>query len=109
MRYAARLDLVAASLAEAKRRYEAPLADRAELRGLTEAYAAKAAAAGLAEDPQLSESFAAVRAMLWRAPCDLAAARPLVDTYVRLVQQRMGRTTPSVRGDRVAGIERDTA
>jgi hypothetical protein len=88
--YQARLDQAAAALAEAGRRYAAPLAERAELRGLAEAYRAKAAAAGLAEDPGLDTQFAAARAVLWRAPCDLVAARRLAETYGHAVQVAVG-------------------
>jgi hypothetical protein len=79
--YSARLDRAAAALAEARRRYAGPLAERAELRGLAEAYQAKAGASGLAEDHTLDARFAALRTVLWQAPCDLDAARPLVSTY----------------------------
>ncbi len=99
--YRARLDLAAAALAEARRRYAAPLTERAELRGLAEAYQAKAGAAGLAEDPALSAQFASLRALLWRAPCDLAAARPLVAAYGQAVQVAVGAmpaTEPPVPG-----------
>jgi hypothetical protein len=88
--YRERLERAAAALAEADRRFTAPLTERAELRGLAEAYQAKAAAAGLAEDPALGERFAALRSLLWRAPCDLAAARPLVAEYGRAVQVAVG-------------------
>jgi hypothetical protein len=88
--YQARLDQAAAALAEAGRRYAAPLTERAELRGLAEAYRAKAAAAGLAEDPGLDAQFAAARAVLWRAPCDLVAARRLAETYGHAVQVAVG-------------------
>lgn len=88
--YQARLEQAAAALAEAGRRYAAPLTERAELRGLAEAYRAKAAAAGLVEDPALDAQFAATRAELWRAPCDVAAARSLVETYGHAVQVAVG-------------------
>jgi hypothetical protein len=88
--YRERLERAAAALAEAGRRFTAPLTERAELRGLAEAYQAKAAAAGLAEDPAIGERFAALRSLLWRAPCDLAAARPLVAEYGRAVQVAVG-------------------
>lgn len=88
--YAARLDQVSAALAEAGRRFAAPLAERQELRGYAQAYQARAAAAGRAEDRQLYQAFDALRAVLWRAPCDLAAGRELVTTYVALVQQAVG-------------------
>jgi hypothetical protein len=84
--YRERLERAAAALAEAGRRFSAPLTERAELRGLAEAYRSKAASAGLAEDSALGERFALLRDLLWRAPCDLAAARPRVAEYVREVQ-----------------------
>ncbi len=90
--YAARLDLVARALDEAARRYAAPLDERAELRGLAEAYRARAGAAGLAEDPQLDKGFAAARTVLYQAPCDLAAGRDLVTAYVSAVQRAVGST-----------------
>jgi hypothetical protein len=88
--YAVQLDRAAAGLAEAGRRYAAPLAERAELRGLAEAYRAKASGAGLAEDTALDAQFATLRAELWRAPCDLVAARRLVETYSQAVQVAVG-------------------
>ncbi|HYU67578.1 MAG TPA: hypothetical protein VEK09_12545, partial [Jatrophihabitantaceae bacterium] len=92
----------AAALDEAGRRYAAPLTERDELRGLAEAYRAKAGAAGLAEDPALGERFDALRTLLWQAPCDLAAARPLVAAYGQAVQTAVGAIAavqPPVRGD----------
>lgn len=88
--YRAKLDRAAAALAEAGRRYAAPLAERAELRGLAEAYQAKAGAAGVVEDSALDALFAELRAVLWHAPCDLGAARPLVDGYGHAVQVAVG-------------------
>ena len=84
--YRAKVDQVAAALAEAGRRFQGPLTERAELRGLLEAYRAKAGARGLAEDPSLGQAFERARVLLWRAPCDLAAARPLVTAYDQAVQ-----------------------
>ncbi len=92
--YRSRLDQVTAALAEAERRFTAPLTERAELRGLAEAYQARASAAGLAEDSQLYKGFDALRAVLWHAPCDLAAARPLVESYVDAVQHAVGAYRP---------------
>ena len=105
--YGSRLDQAAAALDEAGRRYAAPLTERAELRGLAEAYRAKAGAAGLAEDPALGERFDALRTLLWQAPCDLVAARPLVRDYGQAVQIAVGAIAaveppvvePPVRGD----------
>ncbi|WP_251050844.1 hypothetical protein [Streptomyces sp. ISL-86] len=52
----------------------APLAVRAELRGRLDAYKAKVARHGMAEDPLLMERYDTARRMLWSAPCDLRAA-----------------------------------
>jgi hypothetical protein len=59
----------------------APLAVRAELRGRLDAYRAKVAQHGLAEDPLLVERYDAARRMLWSAPCDLRAADAAVLRY----------------------------
>ncbi|WP_228991224.1 hypothetical protein [Streptomyces sp. DH8] len=63
----------------------APLAVRAELRGRLDAYKAKAARHGLAEDPVLIERYDAARRMLWSAPCDLRAAEQAVLRYQHAV------------------------
>ncbi|WP_240138696.1 hypothetical protein [Streptomyces sp. MUM 178J] len=59
----------------------APLAVRAELRGRLDAYRAKVARHGLAEDPLLIERYDTARRMLWSAPCDLRAAEQAVLRY----------------------------
>ncbi|MCF4138354.1 hypothetical protein L1856_18995 [Streptomyces sp. Tue 6430] len=59
----------------------APLAIRAELRGRLDAYKAKVARHGLAEDPFLVERYDAARRMLWSAPCDLRVAEQAVLRY----------------------------
>lgn len=59
----------------------APLAVRAELRGRLDAYKAKVARHGLAEDPLLIERYDAARRMLWSAPCDLRVAGQAVLRY----------------------------
>ncbi|MGW1889164.1 hypothetical protein ACWCP6_02745 [Streptomyces sp. NPDC002004] len=59
----------------------APLAVRAELRGRLDAYKAKVARHGMAEDPLLVERYDAARRMLWSAPCDLRAAEAAVLRY----------------------------
>ncbi|MFD0315042.1 hypothetical protein [Streptomyces flavalbus] len=56
----------------------APLAVRAELRGRLDAYKAKVARHGLAEDPLLMERYEKARRMLWSAPCDLRVAEQAV-------------------------------
>ncbi|HEY9367251.1 hypothetical protein [Streptomyces sp.] len=59
----------------------APLAVRAELRGRLDAYKAKVARHGWAEDPVLVERYDAARRMLWSAPCDLRVAEQAVLRY----------------------------
>lgn len=59
----------------------APLAVRAELRGRLDAYRAKVARHGLAEDPVLIERYDAARRVLWSAPCDLRVAEQTVLRY----------------------------
>ncbi|MFI7384712.1 hypothetical protein [Streptomyces sp. NPDC049813] len=61
----------------------APLAVRAELRGRLDAYKAKVARLGFAEDPFLVERYDAARRMLWSAPCDLRVAEQAVLRYQR--------------------------
>jgi len=51
---------------------------RAELRGLLDAYQAKARQLGATEHPQLARSFHIARELLWSAPCDLAASADAV-------------------------------
>lgn len=55
---------------------------RNELRGLLDAYRAKAAAQGRAEDPELARLGTAAQQILFGAPCDLAKAEDLVRRYV---------------------------
>lgn len=59
----------------------APLDRRDELRGLLEAYRARAARHGIAETPALSAAHALARDLLWSAPCDLAGAEAAVHHY----------------------------
>ncbi|WP_324783915.1 hypothetical protein [Streptomyces sp. H51] len=68
----------------------APLAVRAELRGRLDAYKAKAARHGLAEDPLLVERYDAARRMLWSAPCDLRVAAQAVLRYQQAVAEALG-------------------
>ncbi|WP_081236462.1 hypothetical protein [Streptomyces viridosporus] len=75
----------------------APLAVRAELRGRLDAYKAKAARLGLAEDPVLVERYEKARRMLWSAPCDLRAAERAVLRYQQAAADLLG-TTPRVPG-----------
>ncbi|MEV5879317.1 hypothetical protein AB0L75_34860 [Streptomyces sp. NPDC052101] len=68
----------------------APLAVRAELRGRLDAYRAKIARHGLAEDPFLVERYDAARRMLWSAPCDLRVAEQAVLRYQQLAAELIG-------------------
>ncbi|MFS4097407.1 hypothetical protein [Streptomyces sp. AF1A] len=68
----------------------APLAVRAELRGRLDAYKAKIARHGLAEDPLLVERYDAARRMLWSAPCDLRVAEQAVLRYQQAAAELLG-------------------
>ncbi len=85
----------------------APLAVRAELRGRLDAYKAKVARHGLAEDPLLIERYDAARRMLWSAPCDLRVAEQAVLRYQHAVAESLqphcgptDRGTGGARADR---------
>nr|WP_029391570.1 hypothetical protein [Streptomyces xiaopingdaonensis] len=67
----------------------APLAVRAELRGRLDAYKAKAAQHGYAEDRFLAERYDVARRLLWSAPCDLRAADHAVQRYQQAVQDSL--------------------
>jgi hypothetical protein len=74
-----------ATLAEGRRVADAnaaPLARRNELRGLLDAYRAKAAASGGDEDGRLAHLFASAHDLLYTAPCPLEAAEAAVREYV---------------------------
>lgn len=66
----------------------APLARRNELRGLLDAYRAKAAALGRDEDGQLARLYDAARDVLYIAPCPLPTAEALVRQYVAAVNTK---------------------
>ncbi|HEX8630896.1 MAG TPA: hypothetical protein VF755_22295 [Catenuloplanes sp.] len=68
-------------------RNTALLATRSELRGRLEAYQAKAARRGWAEDATLSPLADAARTTLYTAPCELDAARAAVDAYQDAIAQ----------------------
>ncbi|MEW2548228.1 hypothetical protein AB0910_21080 [Streptomyces sp. NPDC047002] len=80
----------------------APLAVRAELRGRLDAYRAKVARLGLAEDTLLAERYDAARRMLWSAPCDLRVAEQAVLRYQHLAadlaEQARGRAAGQAPG-----------
>lgn len=58
---------------------------RDELRGLLDAYRARAAKLGGAEDSDLDERYDRARDLLWTAPCDLPAAADAVTGYQQAV------------------------
>ncbi|WP_217169901.1 hypothetical protein [Streptomyces sp. AC512_CC834] len=68
----------------------APLAVRAELRGRLDAYKAKMARLGHAEDPELVEKYEKARRMLWSAPCDLRVAEQAVLRYQHAAAELLG-------------------
>ncbi|MFD5447413.1 hypothetical protein ACWDTR_14270 [Streptomyces sp. NPDC003470] len=75
----------------------APLAVRAELRGRLDAYKAKVARLGFAEDPELVEKYERARRMLWSAPCDLRVAEQAVLRYQHAAAEVL-RSVPRVPG-----------
>ncbi|BBC36305.1 uncharacterized protein SGFS_075990 [Streptomyces graminofaciens] len=76
----------------------APLAVRAELRGRLDAYKAKVARHGLAEDSLLVERYERARRMLWSAPCDLRVAEQAVLRYQQAAAELMGQSVPGQGG-----------
>ncbi|MEU3886108.1 hypothetical protein [Streptomyces sp. NPDC029041] len=68
----------------------APLAVRAELRGRLDAYKAKVARHGFAEDTLLVERYEKARRMLWSAPCDLRAAEQAVLRFQHAAAELLG-------------------
>ncbi|MEU4955136.1 hypothetical protein ACFZBM_22970 [Streptomyces lavendulae] len=87
----------------------APLAVRAELRGRLDAYKAKVARHGMAEDPLLIERYDAARRMLWSAPCDLRAAEQAVLRYQRATAETLVPRQPLPEDHRPAGPEEEDA
>jgi len=71
----------------------APLDRRAELRGLLDAYRAKANRLGAAEDALLTDRYQTARDLLWTAPCDLAAADDAVRNFQVAVIALQGRAS----------------
>ncbi|GDY42789.1 hypothetical protein SANT12839_036710 [Streptomyces antimycoticus] len=83
----------------------APLAVRAELRGRLDAYKAKVARHGMAEDSMLVERYDVARRMLWSAPCDLRAAEQAVLRYQQAAAEAL---VPRQTGPADEGIEGGT-
>jgi hypothetical protein len=76
---------------DAERQATALLDRRAELRGLLEAYQAKAVQCGGAEDSALDERHGRAHDLLWTAPCDLPASADAVTAYQQAVLEFCGR------------------
>ena len=100
-RLAAELDAIEAEAAAAVEWYRAAeraavtlLGRRDELRGLLDAYQAKAARLGAAEDTELMERYQQAYDLLWTAPCDLAAAAAAVTRYQQAIVALSGRRQP---------------
>ena len=89
-----KIERLDAALAEARHRYQQPLDDRDDLRGLLQSFRDKAAAHGLGENSDLEPLYRRAESYLWAAPCDLAAARPLVDRYVAVVNTMIAAKSP---------------
>ena len=91
-RLSSELDLLERELASAttdfrdtERAVAGLLGRRDELRGLLDAYKAKAGRLGAAEDPGLDARYDQARELLWTAPCDLNAAADAVSNFQQAV------------------------
>jgi hypothetical protein len=91
-RLSSELDLLERELASAtsdfrdtERTVAGLLSRRDELRGLLDAYKAKAARLGAAEDLGLAARYDQARELLWTAPCDLNAAADAVNRFQQAV------------------------
>jgi hypothetical protein len=80
-----KIERLAAALAEAERRFQQPLQQRDELRGLLQAFADKASAGGVMETPELDGLYQQAKAVLWAAPCDVEQGSALAGQYVAAV------------------------
>jgi hypothetical protein len=76
---------------EAERMAAGLLGRRDELRGLLDAYRAKAGRLGAAEDTAMDATYRQAHDLLWTAPCDLDAATAAVTGYQQAVL-RLGRS-----------------
>lgn len=85
--YIDKLDRVERALGLARQRFQAALDERDDLRGLLQGFRDKAAAAGFGEDPSIEPLYREAAELLWLAPCNVAAARPLVDRYLAEVNR----------------------
>jgi hypothetical protein len=99
IRLAGELEVIEKEAAQAARSWQgaqravrAILDQRGELRGLLDAYRAKAARLGGAENTELAGHYGRARDLLWSAPCDLAAAADAVRQYQAAVLALQGGT-----------------
>ena len=67
---------------------QALLDRRGELRGLLEAYRAKAGRVGAAENPNVGDLYRRAHDLLWSAPCDLTTAGEAVRGYQEAILAR---------------------
>jgi hypothetical protein len=100
-RLAAELDTIETEAAAATARYRdaeraatALLGKRQELRGLLDAYQAKAARLGAAENIELAARYQQARDLLWTAPCDLELAAAAVMRYQQAILALSGGRRP---------------
>jgi hypothetical protein len=84
-----RVDRIGAALAHARTRFQQPLDQRDQQRGLLQAFRDKAAAAGYGEHPDVETLYRSAEQVLWSAPCDLAAAEPLVQQFLGVVNAKV--------------------
>jgi hypothetical protein len=89
-KYAEQFGRIAAAVSVAHDRYQAPLQEREDLRGLLGAYHHRMREKGLSEDAALDDRYKAAHAVLYSAPCDLAAARDLVREYQEGIRLAVG-------------------
>lgn len=85
----AKVERLQAALSEARRRFQQPIDARDDLRGLLQSFRGKAASRQLGEDADLEPIYRQAESLLWAAPCDVAAARPLVEQYVAAVNAKI--------------------
>jgi len=82
---------VARGCRDAERQATELMDRRDELRGLLDAYQARAAKLGGAEDSELDKRYDRAHDLLWTAPCDLPAAAAAVTGYQQAVLALSGR------------------
>ena len=85
---------IAAQAEQLERECSALLARRDELRGRLDAYTARAARVGRAEQPHIDRLQQEAGALLWIAPCDLAAAAAAVERFRRALAAPAGAGQP---------------